>query len=185
MRRASRYVAGAAAAFLAGCTLLIPFDEVSDGGTRAEAGTPPPEPPPEPPSGDDAGDAPSDAPRDTARDVNLDALKSCNGLGDGFYCGDHGPTGYPYPDDLLHCMTNKVASATICAPRCLRFPVGQPDECDDCYAHEDGTFCGKDMKQWASGAANANYLVRCIDGGTDTFIACGAAGTAGPTCASD
>ena len=184
-RARSLAVVAAAFAFLAGCTFLIDFQDVPDAGD-AEAGASQPPPPPGNPgdAGDGASDADADAPRDASRALDLDALKSCRNVANGYYCGDDGIVGYPYPNDLVACDGGKVAQATPCSYGlgCLHLPTGYADECDDCHAKPNGFYCGGDLKGWVDGT---NVLVHCLDGSTDTFVNCGAPATAGPTCASD
>jgi hypothetical protein len=170
-RRAIGWSGGVAAvaALLAGCTLLISFDDAApeDGGADADlpiradgAATP------DVSVVDAAGD---DAPHDA-----LSELTACVGMANGLYCGNNQIKGYPGPkDDLVTCDGGHVAFVKPCVTGggCLHMPNPKPDQCDEC-ARKDagGYYCGRDMYQWS--ADNANLRVQCQAGAVVDFTSC-------------
>lgn len=162
----TRLLAALSAAALAagGCTLLIPFDEITPEGDAGltDHETSPPE---DARVGDgDATSPPIDAGVNDGA-VNYDA---CVGHIDGYYCGmDQIP--WPNKDDQVTCGANKVTKVRHCSTGqgCIRMLDGYPDECDDCTTKADGTYCGRDFAAWQ--AKNANQRVRC-QGGTEVGL---------------
>jgi hypothetical protein len=165
-RRTLLAFTAAGAAMLAGCTFLIPFDDVAlpddggGGGSETSNGF-------DGGAGSDADDPVDSALRDGAsvRDAlaNPDA---CVGKTDGKYCGGDLIT-WPPPgtkDDLITC-TKSVVSVRTCTGGlgCIRMINGYPDQCDECVAKADGFYCGRDMTGWD--AKNAEQRVHCQNKG--------------------
>ena len=157
---AALFVGGAAA--LAGCTLLIPFDEVAvtDAGTDSAV-------PPLPDARTDTSVPLGDGGVNDA--TNYDA---CTGAKDGYYCGGD-QIAWPGKDDQIACKTGKVAVVRHCTTGqgCLGMLDGYPDECDECSTKADGTYCGRDFATWQT--KNAEQRVRCQGGREVGLLLCG------------
>jgi hypothetical protein len=162
-RAALGAIVGSAAA---GCTLLIPFDEIpsEDAGADASIDVALAE------RADADADAGADAaPFDAAPEadvLDLDALTSCEGKSSGLYCGNN-QIDYPgSKDDLVMCDGGKVWQVQHCdgGSGCIRMPNPQPDQCDECWRKANGYYCGRDMPGWA--ARNDKLRVRCMAGGS-------------------
>ena len=148
-----------AGAWASGCTFLIGFDEVpvlADAGFDRQTPIGPPD------VRVDAiavGEASSDAGPDTSDALaNPDA---CKGKLDGKYCGGNTIVWPGDKDDLVTCKANVVSNVRLCSSGvgCIRMLNGYPDQCDECAAKADGTYCGRDMTGWE--AKNADTRVRC------------------------
>lgn len=172
MKRALRatWAAALAGGFLAGCTLLIDFEEVPviDAGA-SEAGTEQ-QPPREAsvPTDTGASDAGTDA-----RDANPGFATACKGKGDGKYCPGNRITWPGDKDELITCKDGGVAATRLCSSGsgCIFMIQGFPDECDQCVTKNvDGTYCGRDMPGWDP--KNANFRVRCQGGAQVGLLLC-------------
>lgn len=149
----------------AGCTLLIPFDEVT---VAADAGadSAPLGQTDARPDVADSGPLPGDGGASDA--TNYDA---CVGHLDGYYCGgDQVP--WPVRDDRVTCTANKVSNVRHCTTGqgCLGMLDGYPDECDECATKADGTYCGRDFTGWQT--KNASQRVRCQGGREVGLLLC-------------
>jgi hypothetical protein len=148
-----------AGALLAGCTFLIGFDEVPGAADAGFDGPTPIGPPDVRVDVSATGEGGSDAgPSTTDALANPDA---CNGKLDGKYCGGDTIVWPGDKDDLVTCKANVVSSVRLCnsGVGCIRMLNGYPDQCDECAAKADGTYCGRDMTGWE--AKNADTRVRC------------------------
>ncbi len=183
MRRATAGALGGAvgAALLAGCTLLVSFDDVpiDDAGIGSPTSRPPDV------AVADTGKPPEDdasAPPDAA-DSSVDYGKACAGKPDGKYCnGNQIVVDGGSSDDLVTCLNGKTASVKYCATGsgCVRMPSGFPDECDQCQGKATGLYCGDDFAGWHP--MNARARIRCDNNAIVGNIICTTAciGT-GPT----
>jgi hypothetical protein len=168
-RRFALAFAATAAAVVAGCTLILPFDEVTPDDAGLDVVTPPR-------ADVDGVDATtSDGASDAARDVDLDALGSCVGK-TGTYCGNNQLDAYPFPDDLVVCDAGKVVAARPCTTgtKCIHLMNPHPDECDPCSGKVDGYYCGRELGGWDKTGTNnnANVRVHCRAGGVDGIEYC-------------
>jgi hypothetical protein len=176
MGGARRLLVGAAAlsvaaqSILAGCTLLITFDEAADAGVDASF-PPRPDATPDVVASDVAVDAPNDTkPPDAGVDVL--GLDACAGQLDGQYCGNNRLVGYPNKDDLVVCANGKIVSVRTCTKGvgCIHLPDPQADECDECQGRANGYYCGRQLTGWK--AENANVQVRCMNGSEVSLKVC-------------
>ncbi|MBX3226521.1 MAG: hypothetical protein KIT84_32330 [Labilithrix sp.] len=164
---------GVALAGLAGCTLLVSFDEpsdvaeiVDDSGVATTFDAPPPG------DGAPAGDAasaadarPSDFPPECKTPPTVFGFCAPGGM----VCGRR-VTDYPADgeNDLLRCE-----GVFTCTARC---PIGCvavngfDDQCDPCSGRADGTYCGRDVG-WSK--RNADVAVRCRSGKVASTAVCG------------
>ncbi len=166
---ASTAICAWALAMLAGCTLLIDFQEVAsvDGGPDTAT----PIGPPDVRVDSDSG---LDAPGDTARSDGRDATgnpDACKGHPDGKYCGGDQIT-WPSKEDLVTCKGGQILGVRFCATGqgCLQMLNGSPDECDECANKIDGMYCGRDLPGWDT--SNAQFLLRCQTGRVVTLRPC-------------
>ena len=176
MRRSLRITSAFAVAvwMLAGCTLLIDFEDVpqtSDGGGGVDSSVVTP--------GQEAGkaDAGVDAPAD-ARDANPGFVTACEGKGNGKYCPGHMIDWPGAKDELVTCRDGGVAATRVCSAGsgCIFMIDGYPDECDQCATKTvTGTYCGRDMPGWDP--KNANFRVRCQGGAQVGLLLCNGACT--------
>jgi hypothetical protein len=184
MRRRAFGLSGVTAlvtAALAGCTLLIPFDDVPGGADASHDAD-------LPVRGDgsvaDVSVGPIDAGiADAPRDIGLEELSACVGMTNGLYCGNNQIKDYPgSSDDLVACDGGKVVYVKPCSTGggCLHMVNPHPDACDECARKASGGYyCGRDMYQWVSG--NANVRVQCMAGavvGTTLCTTCTSNGNA-------
>ena len=148
-----------AVAMLAGCTLLIPFDEVAatvDGAAPflQETST----------DKDVTPDVSVVEAGADARDASANPA-ACKANTDGKYCGgDQIVWPADRKDDLITCKSAAIASVRLCASGtgCISMRPGYPDECDECAKRADGTYCGRDLPGWD--VKNANERVQCALG---------------------
>jgi hypothetical protein len=165
--------ASAAAAALAACTFILPFDEIDPDGGGLDARVPDRADPEDTFVPDSGG--PDVKVVDAARDVDLDALASCAGK-TGTFCGNNQLDAYPFPDDLVVCDAGKVVKATPCTTgtKCIHLQNPHPDQCDECASKADGYYCGRDFSGWIKTGTdnNANIRVHCRSGGQDRIDYC-------------
>ena len=163
------------ASMLAGCTFLIPFDDVP---AAIEGGSPAvfessvgPDVTVADSNDHDVVDAGADV-RDAI--ANPDA---CKGHGDGKYCGGNMIVWPPEnKDDLITCKGQVVSNVRVCTSGvgCIRMLNGFPDQCDECATKADGIYCGRDMAGWDP--KNADQRVRCQNRAEVGLLLCNAPG---------
>jgi hypothetical protein len=162
-------------ALAAGCTLLIPFDELDkDGG--AETGPPPPIDGDAPP-GDAEGGIDTGVAFPPPCDPKFDAgAVTCDPNYPRPECA-HEPAlfaGYPgdVQNDLVGCSgPTHPTCIQHCPFGCAIMPQGYSDMCDDCHGKPQGTYCVKDL-----GGGNPDDLslaVDCDGGKVVKTYACG------------
>ena len=159
---------------VAGCTLLIPFDDVPeesgidasrpdtgggalpDAAPDADAG-PPAFPPPCDPQFPIDQVVCSGTPRPTcAKSPSFASY----------------PAGHDRTNDLVFCNGTQTASCMQHCPfGCAEMPAGFPDQCDDCNGRADGYYCGRDLRGWES--ASSDLAVQCQNGRAVRGAICG------------
>jgi hypothetical protein len=169
MRRVAPIVA-ATTCVIAGCTLLIDFEEVPSNDAGADVVVTPPVDSGKIDTGTDAG---ADAPVDSAGFVT-----ACKTKDNGKYCPGNMITWPGNKDELITCRDGGVAGTRLCnsGSGCIFMLAGFPDECDQCVTKNvNGTYCGRDMPGWD--AKNANFRVRCQGGAQVGLVLCNGACT--------
>jgi hypothetical protein len=170
------FAGAAGVTMLAGCTLLISFD---DAAPTDEAGADAPLKIDGPGERDvDVGLPDADASAEAA-DAGPDARDAianptaCDGKVNGRYCGGNQITWPPeLKDDLITCNDGGIASVRYCAQGvgCIAMANGLADECDECAGKADGQYCGRDMPGWST--SNMNQRVRCENGREVGLLLC-------------
>lgn len=171
-----------------GCTLLVGFDEVADGGPTVvddeDSGRPLP-----------VRDAGTDARTGTDAAVIVLAEPPCDGafplaqVGGCASFQDNGricarnerftyPAGRDKAKDLVTCKRTGAAGNASCVRHCAgtggcaSLPEGFPDQCDTCEGRPNGTYCGNTMG--FATTASARLLVTCAANRMSTVVACDA-----------
>ena len=193
MRRALRTAfviagAGVLSAVAAGCTFLIPFDDVAEndaGSASPDSGGIPPIPPSSSSDGDadsarrETPDGSAPVPITPACDTTfpLDQVKGCATFVEGGQiCADNpGLTSYPgnRETDVVTCSKTQGAICVRHCVACSHLPEGFPDQCDQCIGKPDGKYCGTDMG-WQP--QNFRLLVTCTNERMATATACSTRG---------
>ena len=163
--------AAAAAAFLAGCTFLVTFDEVpsDDGGSAVPIARPP-----DVNAAETGADATATEPDGSASgDASAGYSAACIGQPDGKYCnGNQVGVDGGGKDDLITCLNGKTVSVKPCSKGsgCQRMVSGYPDECDECMGRANGQYCGDDFAGWHP--LNARSRIRCDNGAIVGSLIC-------------
>jgi hypothetical protein len=177
----SGLAAGTALTLAAGCTFLVSFDDVPNGGADVvplpgrDTGGPPFREDARPL---DSGTTPQ--PDTCDNQFPLKDVKGCeNFVENGQVCSDNRGITYPpgrdAATDVVTCTKINGARA-ICVKHCTgpggcaHLPDGFPDQCDQCTTKANGTYCGSEMVGWV----NDNYrlLVTCTNGRMSARAAC-------------
>jgi hypothetical protein len=88
----------------------------------------------------------------------------CQGVDDGFYCGNDGVPGDP--NTLYQCTGGNLAGQTACANNCQSNPGDQDDSCG-CAGLDDGNYCGGDDV-----TGDASTLYQCSGGSLSVLQVC-------------
>jgi len=165
-RRPAMFVVSgiAFAAGLAGCSLIVTFDDVP---SKLDASTLPDSRPQNDVGVVDTGGEPDAGPLPeedaSAADASADYTNACTGKPDGKYCnGNQVIVDAGNKDDLVTCLAGKTVSAKLCTNGCQRMPTGYPDECNQCAGKATGLYCGDDFVGWHP--MNKNTRIRCDNG---------------------
>jgi len=169
------FFASACAFGLAGCPLLVSFDDLPtddaglsdrpDARTTNDVFVPDTNQPDVPVIVDEDVVSP---------DASVDYGAACTGKPDGKYCnGNMVNVDAGSRDDLVTCLNGMTVSAKLCTNGCQRMPTGFPDECDQCQGKATGLYCGDDFFGWHP--LNKNTRIRCDNGSIVGNLICGTA----------